>query len=351
MSVTDFEQRRNSILEAVIEVYVTTASPVGSELISRKLRESLSPATIRNIMVELEEAGFLEQPHTSAGRVPTDRGYRYYINSLMEAMRLSTDESGRLGEAVQLLQQLEADAYFHRVSDMLSEMSGQAAFVMAPTIKRTTVKQIELVPVSARKLLCVLVGQETLVVSHVVETEEPLSREEVAALAHFLNAELVGLPTQEWLVSLERRLLAVNDSLYYLVKRSLHLLQIVLATEPEERLFIEGIFNLFTAPEARREPQKVQQLLYYLDSPELLRELIREDLAREGTHVRIGQELGVEGVDEWSYVLSPFRHHHAIVGGVGVLGPKRMDYRRARALTEHVAQLVSTTMARWEAGA
>ena len=351
MTVSDFEQRRNDILEAVIEVYVTTASPVGSELISRKLRENLSPATIRNIMAELEEAGFLEQPHTSAGRVPTDRGYRYYITSLMEAMRLSAEESGRLGEAIQVLQQLEAEAYFHRVSDMLSKLSGQAAFVIAPTVKHTTVRQIELVPVGTHRLLCVLVGQEALVASHMVEVHEPLNRDEVGAVAHFLNAELVGLPTQEWLSSLERRLLAVNDSLYYLVKRSLYILQVVLATEPEERFFIEGLFNLFAAPEARRDPHKVQQLFDYLDAPDLLRELIRQDLAREGTRVRIGQELGLSGVEDWSYVLSPFRHHQAVVGGIGVLGPKRMDYRRTRALTEHMAQLVSLTMARWEAGA
>jgi len=357
--MSDFEQRRNEILEVIIEAYVSTASPVSSELISRRLRQALSPATIRNVMAELEEEGLLEQPHTSAGRVPTDSGYRYYVDSLMEVMRLPLEESQRLSQMVRP-EELELDSFFACVSEALSSLSHQVAFVVAPTVKHSTIKQIELLPIGLRKLLCVLVGQEALVSSHVVDVEEPISRDEAISLAHFLNTELVGLPTQELLASLERRVLAVSDSFYHLIKRAHAILQSVLATEPEERLFLGGMLHLFEQPEFRKDPRKAHGLLRQFEQQTALLERLRTDLvcllpasgrasmASGGTRVRIGREVQLEGLDECSYILTPFRVRHIIVGGVGVLGPKRMDYRRMRALVEDMAVRVTEGLNQWE---
>src|SRR3989338_7728449 len=203
MSVTDFEQRRKEILGLIIEAHVLSASPVGSELVSRKLRSRLSPATIRNIMVELEKSGYLEQPHTSAGRVPTDRGYRFYVDSVMETPRLSPDEMRRVELLIQP-SELDVELLLQRASSVLAELSGQAAFAVAPTVKQSTIKQIELVPLSVRKILCVLVANEEMVASHVVEIIEPMSRDEAVALARFINTELVGLSVSDLLASLER---------------------------------------------------------------------------------------------------------------------------------------------------
>src|SRR3989338_2111665 len=134
MNVTDFKQRRNRILETIIEAYVSSALPVGSELIARKLRSSLSSATIRNIMVELEEAGFLEQPHTSAGRVPTDRGHRFYVDAVMGVRHLSREKMGQM-EALSGPEELEIDQLLERVGSILSELTKQAAFTVMPTLK------------------------------------------------------------------------------------------------------------------------------------------------------------------------------------------------------------------------
>ena len=163
MSVRGFEQRRNKILELTIDAYVSTASPVGSELVSKKLRSSLSPATIRHIMVELEDAGFLEQPHTSAGRIPTERGYRFYVDSVMDARHVPPGELRQIERLIQP-QELEIDQLLERASTVLSELSQQAAFAVAPSLKQSTVKQIELVPLGVRKVLCVLVANEEMVV-------------------------------------------------------------------------------------------------------------------------------------------------------------------------------------------
>lgn len=367
--VNNFDQRRNDILEAVIETYINTASPVGSLLISRKMRKNLSSATIRNVMAELEGAGLLEQPHTSAGRVPTDRGYRYYVNSLMEVARLSPEESRRLAQIVSS-RELDLDQLFERVSEVLAQLSHEAAFVVAPTVKHSTVKQIELLPLGLHRLLCVLVAQEAMA-SHVVDIEEPISRDEALSLAHFLNSELVGLSTQELLVSLERRLLAVNDSFYHLIKRALAILQTALATEPEEHFFMEGATYLFEQPEFLQSPRKAHELLRHLELRRELLERMRVELASlpvrehrprsggsgrqpgmtsERICVRIGREVDIDGLEDCSYVLAPFGVQHTVLGGVGVLGPKRMDYRRVRALVDGMAELMTDAMAQWGMG-
>ena len=220
MSVSDFDQRRNKILELIIEAHIASAAPVGSEYVSKKLRSSLSSATIRNIMVDLEEAGYLEQPHTSAERIPTDRGYRYYVDAVMGAHHLSPEELRQMEVSIEP-QELDVEELLGRAGQILSQLAHQASFVVAPTVKQSKVKQIELVPLSFRKVLCVMVANGEIIASSVVEVAEPMTRDETAALARFINTELVGLPFGGLLESLERRMLAEGDSFYHFVKRSL----------------------------------------------------------------------------------------------------------------------------------
>jgi len=336
-------------LQAIVEAYISSASPVGSAFISRKIRETLSPATIRHIMAELEEQGLLEQPHTSAGRVPTDQGWRVYVNQHLQDARLSPQEVKRLHDLVQP-EELEVAQLFERASQVLSELSRQGTFVVAPTVRHSRVKQIELLPVGLHQLLCVLVAQEAMIASHLIELDEPLSQDDARSLADFLNAELRGLPAEELLESLARRMEAIDESLAELVKRSLGILQSALATEPEERFFFEGTIYLFEQPEFRRDPQKAHELLRQLDLQDELRERLCADVASDNTRVRIGREVAVEGLDDCSYLLTPFKVHQTVVGGVGILGPKRMDYRRMRTLVEGMADVVTEALTRWGSG-
>ena len=346
MTVTYSEQRRKKIIEIIVEAYLSTASPVGSEFVSKKLRSSLSSATIRNIMVELEEAGYLEQPHTSAGRVPTDRGYRFYVDSVMEARRVPPEEVRQIEALIQPLE-LDVKQLLERASAVLSELAQQAAFAVTPTVKHSTVKQIELVPLGLRKILCVLIANEEMIASHVVEIVEPMSRDEAVALARFLNTELVGLPFNSLLGSLERRMLAERDSFYYLVKRSLDILQHALSTEPDERFLLEGMSCVLSQPEFSRDPHRAHELLRGLDEEERLIERIRQDLG-EGVRVRIGREVQVPGLDGCSYVAAPFSIGDEVVGGLGVLGPTRMDYPRIRSLVETMGRCVTEVLTRWD---
>ena len=347
MSVSDFDQRRNKILELIIEAYVSTAAPVGSEYISKKLRSSLSPATIRNIMVNLEEAGYVEQPHTSAGRVPTDRGYRHYVDAVMDIQHLPQEELRQMGMMIEP-QEMDVEQLLEQAGEALSRLTQQASFVVAPTVKQSTVKQIELVPLGVRKILCVMVANEEIMSSAVVEITEPMTRDEAAALARFINTELVGLPFGGLLESLERRMLGESDLFYHLVKRSLDILQHALSTEPDERLMLEGASYIISQPEFMRDPHKAHELLRGLDAEAALLERLRQDVAGDGVHVRIGHEVQLPGLDECSYLTVPFAIHDEIVGGIGVLGPRRMDYRRMRAVVEGMGKCVTDVLSRWD---
>jgi len=348
MNVSYSEIRRNKILELIVEAYVSTAAPVGSAWVSRKLRSSLSPATIRHIMAELEREGLVVQPHTSAGRVPTDRGWRFYVDVVMEAPR-PTAEQVRRFEAMLQPVALDIERLLSRAGHLLSDVSQQATFVVSPTVKQSTVKQIELVPVSLRKVLCVLVANEEIVASHLVEMEEPVTRDEALSLARFLNTELAGLSFTELIESLERRLLAEHDSFYHVVKRSFAILQQALSTEPDDRLLLDGTSRLMSQPEFSRNPRKAHELLRGLDAEEALVERLRHDLKASGVAVRIGREVAVPGLDDCSYVAAPFAIGPDVIGGIGVLGPKRMDYPRMRALVEGMGRCLTALISELEA--
>ena len=347
MSVTDFEQRRNKILELIIEAHIASASPVGSEFVARKLRSSLSPATIRNIMGELEGDGYLSQPHTSAGRVPTDRGYRFYVDSVMDVRRISLDELRQI-ELLIRPAEVDLELLLERASAALAALSQQAGFAVVPTVKQSRVRQVEFVPLGVRKILCVLIANDEMIASHVVEIVEPMTRDEAVALARFINTELGGLSCRELMESLERRMLAERDSFYHVVKRSLDILQQALSTEPEERFVLEGTSALISQPEFANDPRKAHALLKGLDAEEALLARIRQDIAPDGVRVRIGREVQVAGLEACSYLTAPVAAGDAVVGGIGVLGPKRMDYPRLRALVEGVSRCVTELLTRWD---
>ncbi len=175
-----------------------------------------------------------------------------------------------------------------------------------------------------------------------------MTRDEAAALARFINTELVGLSFNDLLGSLERRMLAQTDSFYHVVKRSLSILQHALSTEPNERLLLEGSSYVVSQPEFNKDPRKAHGILKGLDAEDRFLERIRQDLTPHGVRVRIGREVQVPGLEECSYVTAPFTISDDVIGGIGVLGPKRMDYPRMSALVEAMARCVTDLVTHWD---
>jgi heat-inducible transcriptional repressor len=325
---------------------VATAVPVGSELVSRKLRLRLSSATIRNVMTALEQAGLLEQPHVSAGRMPTARGYRLYVDSVMEVPAPSAEQVRRL-EASLGPQELEVDQILERAAEVLADAGEQAAFVIGPTVKQRRVRQIELVLLSERRVLCVLVAGGNMCASHAVEIGEPMTRDEAVSLARFINAELAGQPVSGLLEALSRRLLAQQDSIYHLVRRALEVLEHALSNEPEGRVYLEGVSYLVSQPEFARDPRRTHAVLQHLESPDELLAGFRRQPPSPGVRVHIGREVPVEGLEACSAITASFGAGEA-AGTVGLIGPTRMAYPQLTALADAMARCLTGILSRWE---
>jgi len=194
----------------------------------------------------------------------------------------------------------------------------------------------------------VLVANEEIMASRVVEISEPMTRDEALTLGRFINTELVGLSFDGLIEALERRMLAEGDSFYHLVKRSFDILSHALAAEPHDRLFLEGASHVISQPEFNRDPRKAQELLHnLLDDEQPLLERVRRDLKNDRVRVRIGHEVQVNGFEDCSYLAAPIGIGEELIGGIGVLGPKRMPYSRLHSLVDGMAQAVTTLLTHW----
>lgn len=192
----ELSDRTRNILEAIIDEHIATAEPVGSRTVARRHQLGLSPATIRNVMADLEELGFLQSPHTSAGRVPTDKGYRFYVDSLLQVRKLTSSEQKKIDSRYQL-QGRKVEEVLRDVSKTLSSLSHYTGLVMAPKLESTVFRHIEFVPLSEGRILVVFVARSGLVQNKIIETHEPMTRHELEQISGYLNRTLAGLTIQE----------------------------------------------------------------------------------------------------------------------------------------------------------
>ena len=346
MPTTDVDSRRNNILSAIVEAYVETAQPVGSEVLSQRYGLGVSSATIRNVMADLEAEGLIRQPHTSAGRVPTDKGYRRYVNGLMRELRLTPDEMARID--VYLLHggaAVDIGLLIERASKLLSQMTHQAAVGITPEWKHHQLKRLELVPLGPHRLLGVVLTQQGFVKSQLFELEESLTGDEVTSLLRFINAELVGLELTTMEELLTHRLLEQTDAFVYLMRRAMQVIHLALETE-QERYYLEGTGYLLEQPEFR-DLGHARTVIQMLDTEAELLPLFASD-ERAAGQVRIvigGEDVRLSAM-ECSIVQAPYTMQRRIAGSLGIIGPKRMDYPRVVASVSQVAQRVSELLSR-----
>ncbi|MDD5424440.1 MAG: heat-inducible transcriptional repressor HrcA [Candidatus Omnitrophica bacterium] len=345
MVVTDYVSRRNSILEVVVDSYVSTAAPVGSLAVSKKLRERLSPATIRNIMCSLEEAGYITHPHTSAGRIPTDMGYRYFVDSIMEPKYLTQDErdfvEGALSQEADELEDL-----IKRAARIISGLTGQTSLVSFPRAKRRTFKRIELIPATKTKVYALLFTAQGLVKHSIFEIQEVLEETELSRVSKFLNDELDGLQLNEIADHLLRRVIEENDPFHQLFKEATELLNMSHILEDSgERILLDGAHHMMEQPEFRNA-EKVKRLMKVLEEEEEILDLMDRDMNELSARIHIGSENPYNDIKECSIVISNYRIGNRNVGSIGVIGPTRMDYPRAVPAVEFVSDAFSRLLTR-----
>jgi heat-inducible transcriptional repressor len=343
MSATVLDERRREVLRTLIRLHVETGDPVGSESLSRAFNRVLSPATLRNIMADLEALGYLDHPHTSAGRVPTDEGYRLFVDSLMGLDPLSAAEvkaiAAELGSP-----EASPDQTMERASHVLSRLSRHVGFVLAPDISRTSFRHIDLVRLAPPRILTVMVSATGLVTHKVIEVEEPLSQDDLQACANYLNAHFSGMALDEIrvrLLDLMRQEKAAYDSL---VKKVVALGGRAFSVdEGEASVYLDGTSNILTQIDFE-DVERMRALFQTFEEKSRLVRILNACICGDGIRVLIGHENPDPQMQNLSLVISSCRLEGGADLGLGVLGSTRMEYARVVALVDQVARAVSDVL-------
>ncbi|HNR34185.1 MAG TPA: heat-inducible transcriptional repressor HrcA [Candidatus Hydrogenedentes bacterium] len=342
---TKLNEREELILRAVVQCYITTAEPVGSRVIVKRFGLDFSPATVRNVMADLEEAGYLQQLHTSSGRVPTDRGYRYYVDYLMGVQELTLAERARI-EREMSSRLNDADEVMRQTSQLLALVSHQTGMVQAPDEDNARVQHIEVMPVSPTRAAVMVADSYGRVHTAILQWDDGSGPDEFVKLSRFLNEHMRGVSCDQMVARMHGIVRMVLDENRILAERALRILQLLPANRPAP-LYLEGAAQLFEQPEFR-DIDRAREVFGVLEERERLAALLRANVAKagKGASVWIGSESQEPGLREISVVASPYHVGNESAGVIGILGPRRMPYQRLTAVVDYTATMLSRFLTR-----
>ncbi|MDY6851098.1 MAG: heat-inducible transcriptional repressor HrcA [Thermodesulfobacteriota bacterium] len=336
----DLNERGKRILQAVVQDYIRTAEPVGSRTLADHYNLDISPATIRNAMVDLEEIGLLSQPHASAGRVPTDIGLRYYVDTILEVRDISGKEQVAIDQGFSGMNHEAAQVLRHS-SKVLSMVSRHLGLVLAPRFSRIEVKRLEFVRLSPRAILVILVDRSGLIQNRIVETEEDLRQDDLNRFNRYLNDILEGLTISEIKVRIVEEMRLEKTRFDRMVSRALALTRKVFDDESvEDDIYIEGRINFFDYPEFA-DLEQIKSLFKAFEDKSILVELLDKTLTASGIQIFIGSENELAEMEGCTLIASRYSRGSVPLGTLGVLGPTRLNYSRIIPVVDYTAKLVS----------
>lgn len=318
------DERKMKILQAIIRNYLETGEPVGSRTISKYTDLNLSSATIRNEMADLEELGYIIQPHTSAGRIPSDKGYRLYVDKMME------DKEREIGEMKEMLLEKEdkMDHLLKQVAKVLAVNTNYATMISAPQIHRNKLKFIQLSKVDARQLLAVIVVEGNVIKNTMLSIEEELDEETLLKLNILLNTHLNGLSLEEinlGMISAMKQQAGIHSAI---VSEVIDAVAEAIKADEDLEIYTSGTNNILKYPELA-DKQRASELINTFEEKKMLTELVQDSLADEngtGIQVYIGDETPIQSMKDCSVVTATYELEEGMKGTIGIVGPKRMDY-------------------------
>ncbi len=321
------DDRKLKILQAIIDDYVSTAEPVGSRTIAKKHELGLSSATIRNEMADLEDMGLLEQPHTSAGRVPSDKGYRLYVDQLMKINDLSESDIENIRNAMDIRIN-ELSQLIRNASVVMSQFTKYTSMAVTPHIKRSVLKAVQVVPIEPGKALIIVVTDSNIVRNNLIRIPEKITPDFIIQVSNMLNEKLKGYTLEmlknnflngeaEQLTSLPYDLMRpILDGIEDLIK---------LIDQPE--IYLEGTTNILNFPEFK-EVQKAKEFLSLLDEKKLMSQLLNTNGSNNEIVIQIGNENVIQGIKDCSIVTASYSIDDYVIGSIGIIGPTRMEYSK-----------------------
>ena len=333
------DKRAQTLLKALVERYIADGQPVGSRTLSRQSGIDLSPATIRNVMADLEELGLIHSPHTSAGRVPTPRGYRLFVDTLLKVQPLE------LGEAAQIEGGIRADEpqrVLSTAASLLSSLSHFAGVVMTP--RRTSLfRQVEFLRLSERRILLIIVTPEGDVQNRILATERDYSPAQLVEASNYLNAHFAGRELEAIRLNLRGELSALRDDITSLMTTAITASEQAL-TEGNQPVVISGQRNLLGVADLSDSMERMRQLFDLFEQRTRLLELLDSSSRAQGVQIFIGGESQLVPMEELSVVVAPYSVDGRIVGTLGVIGPTRMAYERVIPIVDITAKLVTSAL-------
>lgn len=338
----ELDNRKVTILKAIIKTYLETGEPVGSRTISKYTDLKLSSATIRNEMSDLEEMGYIIQPHTSAGRIPSDKGYRFYVDQIMQEKEQEVTEVKAL--MIQRVDRIEL--VLRKLAQMLASNTNYAAMISGPQYHRNKLKFIQLSEVDVHKLLIVTVVEGNLIKNKMITIEDDISQEELLNLNIMLNSSLNGLTIEEINLGVISQLKEKAGNHSRVIDLVLNeVAEAIRADEDDLQIYTSGATNIFKYPELS-DGEKASELIRTLEHKELLQELLPDsskDGDDTGIQVYIGDETPLQTMKDCSVVTANYEMGEGIRGTIGIIGPKRMDYEKVLSTLRHLMRQLDMT--------
>lgn len=338
----DLNERSLYLLKTLVERYIQDGQPVGSRLLSKDPQLKLSPASIRNVMADLEEMGLIHSPHTSAGRVPTVSGYRLFVDSLLTVKPLASNELDQLQSGLQG-QAEKASDLLSKASKLLSDVTKMAGVVMLPRRESVVLRQIEFLPMSNTRVLVIFVTDGEEVHNKIINTHKPFSPAELQQAANYLNSVYAGCSLAKIrdlvVKDMEQDQRQVNQGMIDAVNMA----QLTFAHQPNDDYVLSGETNLMGFSELS-DMERLKQLFEAFSQKRSVIHLLDQCLQADGVQIFIGEESGYSAFDHCSLVTSPYSVNDEVVGVLGVIGPTRMAYEKVIPFVDVTAKLLGAAL-------
>jgi len=340
MEHEELTDREKIILRSIIQQFILTASPVGSRFITKKYDIGISPATVRNIMADLEEFGFINHPHTSAGRVPTDKGYRFYVDSLMEIQRIKSSEKGIINKGLEL-ETAETDEILRITSYILSNITRQLACVTYPKLDSGILTKLQIVALSSSKILIVISIKGGLVKTITLEVDSNLKSLLIESVQNLLNERLCGLTFKEIRSTFKERFRDINEEQKPVIRLFVESVdKIFNEASSGNNLYITGAANIIKQPEFE-DPGRFPGIIELIENKDIIIHIL-DKVSDSGDQVfiSIGSENEDRKLEEYSFVSKEYKFGDTS-GTLGIIGPKRMEYSKVVAIVDYMTKMLS----------
>ncbi len=342
MSGTELNDRARLLLKNLVERYIRDGQPVGSRTLSRDEQVALSPATVRNVMADLEDLGLIHSPHTSAGRVPTIKGYRLFVDNLLTIKPLNRGTVSTIQK--QIGASVDPNQLLSTASRQLSDITSMAGVVMVPKREVAALRQVEFLPLSSRRVLVILVLNERDVQNRIIHTTRDYSQAELQQIANYLTQLCAGQDLQRARARLLREMDEARDSMNQMMADAIEMAAQAFTTEESgQDYFIEGQTNLMSYSDMG-DIERLRKLFEAFNQKRDILQLLDQSLHADGVQIFIGEESGYDVLGDCSVVSAPYKVDDQVIGVLGVIGPTRMAYDRVIPIVDMTARLLGNTL-------